>query len=578
MNTAKIRGVLVVMLLALGFAFSASMVFATENPLDKLAALKEKYRGDQQAQETIGRYQKKLEEVDRDLRFKATNALDKGNYDKYHQLQAERRGSLKKIYDEMLQELQKLETAKVPPSVPVAKPREEAKPPPPYRLEESEVQRVIDKWRKVVEQYYDMQRLYFMQLDDEKREKIFKILNKMEKDDFDLIERVNEHILKEGNKDIVKYIECTSMLKKINNEIDTAKEKLSNKKLIIRDRFMIFEDMLEEIDWILYDYLPAALPSVLKIPTFEKPKAETREKEGKKEIGKKAIGIKEGYPEKREEKKEAKPLGMREPGKPAVTPTAPAALAAATPPWLRGGYVALNLGVGLTSSASFSPSFAANYSDRDLRVNSAGSMSFPGNVNPSVVAGVRIGRYGCCFSDAPIWNYFGWSLDLSYQRYSLSQQSGTFQRTSWVNGDLFSQGTGTAAFQGDGSLFTLAFLVNARYGFLPTPENPFGTLQPFVGVGPALLVNRLDPKITLPRFNGVPVNGGLDFNGETSVNLGLAVEAGVRYYPLQHVFLDLSYRYLHGWPDFTFTSSTASMRFNNPLNNYAIRFGVGYAF
>ena len=267
-------------------------------------------------------------------------------------------------------------------------------------------------------------------------------------------------------------------------------------------------------------------------------------------------------------------------------PTTSAALASATPRWLQGAYISANLGVAFTSASSITTSFGENFTAARERgdavdyfaVKSAGSMAFPGSVNPSVVGGIKIGRFGCCFSDAPIWNYFGWSMDVSYQRYSLSQQSGTFQRTTWVNGDLFSQGAGTAALQGDGSLFTLAFLVNARYGFLPTPENPFGTLQPYGGVGPALVVNRFDPKIMLTSFNGNRVNGGLDFNGETSVNVGLAAEGGVRYFPIQHVFLDLSYRYLRSRPDFSFTSNTAGMKLDNTINNSSVRFGVGYAF
>jgi opacity protein-like surface antigen len=270
------------------------------------------------------------------------------------------------------------------------------------------------------------------------------------------------------------------------------------------------------------------------------------------------------------------------PGAPAV----PAQYAATAPRWLKGAYVAANLGVGFTSAASFTPSFGENFNvtrEQDdvvqhLGVTSAGNMSFPGNVNPSLIGGVKIGRYGCCFSDNPIWDYFGWCFDISYQRYSLSQQSGTFQRTTWVNGDLFSQGAGTGALQGDGSIFTLAFLVNARYGFLPTTEIPFGALQPYVGVGPALVVNRFDPKIMFTGFNGAPVTGALDFNGETSVNAGLAVEAGMRYYPFQHVFLDLSYRYLYTRPDFSFTSNTAGMKLGTTINNSAVRFGVGYAF
>ena len=287
---------------------------------------------------------------------------------------------------------------------------------------------------------------------------------------------------------------------------------------------------------------------------------------------------------KKAEEKQAKDQSYYLP--PPGTSATPASFAASTPRWLRGGYVMASLGVAVTSASSITTSFGENFTAARERgdavdyfaVKSAGSMAFPGSVNPSVVGGIKIGRFGCCFSDAPIWNYFGWSMDMSYQRYSLSQQSGTFQRTAWVNGDLFSQGAGTAALQGDGSLFTLAFLVNARYGFLPTPENPFGTLQPYIGVGPALVINRFDPKIMLTSFNGNQVNGGLDFNGETSVNVGLAAEGGVRYFPIQHIFLDLSYRYLRSRPDLSFTSNTAGMKLDNTINNSSVRFGVGYAF
>ena len=263
-------------------------------------------------------------------------------------------------------------------------------------------------------------------------------------------------------------------------------------------------------------------------------------------------------------------------------PAAPAEFAATTARLLKGGYVELNLGVGFTSAASFNPSFGEHFvfdngRTRD-QVDSAGKMSFPGNVTPAVVGGIKIGHYGCPFSSHPLLDYFGWNLDLSYQRYSLSTQAGTFQRTIWLNGNVFSQGMGTATLRGDGSLFTLAFMVNARYGFLPSPENPFGTLQPFVGVGPALVVNRFEPNISFTSFNGRQVEGGFDLGAQTSVNVGLAAEAGVRYFATQHVFLDLSYRYLYSQPDFTFTTNSAMMKFNNCINNSSVRFGVGYAF
>jgi opacity protein-like surface antigen len=158
------------------------------------------------------------------------------------------------------------------------------------------------------------------------------------------------------------------------------------------------------------------------------------------------------------------------------------------------------------------------------------------------------------------------------------KQSGAYQQTLRVNGDPVASDFGTADFWGNGGLFNMAFLFTARYGFLPTPEQPFGRLQPMVGVGPVLMVNWFNPKIRLTSRNGFPVDDTIDFDGKTSVNVGLAAEAVLRYYPLQNVFVDLGYRFTYGQPSFCFERRNFRMTFDNALYTHRLALGVGLSF
>lgn len=76
-------------------------------------------------------------------------------------------------------------------------------------------------------------------------------------------------------------------------------------------------------------------------------------------------------------------------------------------------------------------------------------------------------------------------------------------------------------------VWTMALHFLARYGFLATPEIPFGRLQPYVGLGPGLVM--------------------LYAEADSAKNFSLEVEAGVRYMFSKHIGLFVAYKLSQQW-------------------------------
>ncbi len=184
-------------------------------------------------------------------------------------------------------------------------------------------------------------------------------------------------------------------------------------------------------------------------------------------------------------------------------------------------------------------------------------------IQPSVIGGATIGydfvNSGFGAYAWPDWmKYFSFAMDLTYNRLTASQNSGIFQAlatSSKVNG------------------YEIAwtFLFMAHYGFMPDSEVPGGRINPYIGVGPAIVWTGIDAKVrtvsTDPKFSG-------DF-GNSAMNVALVVEPGIRWMCFKNVSVDTAVRWRYSAPSWGGNIVSVSA---NPLHQLAFLLRANYHF
>jgi opacity protein-like surface antigen len=131
-------------------------------------------------------------------------------------------------------------------------------------------------------------------------------------------------------------------------------------------------------------------------------------------------------------------------------------------------------------------------------------------VDPSFMVGGKFGywfsREGALKANYPnFMKYIGLELDISYNALNWGRQDVVISPVNYA-----------MKIENSGFMVTAALLVMGRYGFLPDKEVPFGRLQPYLGIGPAIVVTK--------TF----LNIGHDYVS-SDADLGFMVETGLRY-------------------------------------------------
>ncbi|MHB8068646.1 MAG: hypothetical protein ACYDIC_12195 [Desulfobaccales bacterium] len=214
----------------------------------------------------------------------------------------------------------------------------------------------------------------------------------------------------------------------------------------------------------------------------------------------------------------------------------------------------------------------------------------PGRLDPAVIGGLKIGTWfvkeGFLGFNYPGWmKYLGFYLDFSYHRLDFRHQSGKTVSFDYLVGG---SNPTTNNFSSEGTAATLAFMFAGRYGFLPDSEVPFGRLQPYVAVGPAILFASQQPKLSSTAiFNPPPVFLNpytIKPGSDSTATIALAVDAGIRWMCLKNVSLDLSFKYRFAKPGFSYEytdpldQTRQSFSLNPTYHLFSGQLGAAYHF
>jgi hypothetical protein len=216
--------------------------------------------------------------------------------------------------------------------------------------------------------------------------------------------------------------------------------------------------------------------------------------------------------------------------------------------------------VGAELGGNFQPS-------NDVAISAPGLSRTTGSeIRPSVIGGAIIGydfvNAGFGAYAWPDWmKYFSFATDFTYNRLSVTDGGPGVGR--YISGSSRINGWEAA----------WTFLFMGHYGFLPDSEVPTGRIVPYLGIGPAIVwtgVQGTLPFLTLPNQRVRSAN-----IGDTTMNVALVVEPGIRWMCMKNVSIDTSMRWRYSQPSWSDEIVTVKV---NPLSQFAFLVRANYHF
>ena len=158
----------------------------------------------------------------------------------------------------------------------------------------------------------------------------------------------------------------------------------------------------------------------------------------------------------------------------------------------------------------------------------------------------------------PLWmQYFYVAMDVSYNVMDASSQ----RRAVYAN-----NGAVLTNFPDvNGSQTTLSFLLMGKLPLSASKEYLYGRIVPFVGIGPGIMFTYID---------------GNNFNvgSQTSTNVALVTEAGVRVMVTPVFSVDSVFRYRYANPGFDFNIPGGNAKASFDSNNFSTFVRLSYHF
>ena len=187
-------------------------------------------------------------------------------------------------------------------------------------------------------------------------------------------------------------------------------------------------------------------------------------------------------------------------------------------------------------------------------------------IRPSAIGGATIGydfiNAGFGAYAWPSWmQYFSFATDITYNRLTIQDRGPGI-------GQYFSDDSRLNGWQ-----VAWTFLFMAHYGFLKDSEVPTGRINPYIGVGPAIMWTGIEGTTRYDRLVGE--RHASSNYGDTALNVALVVEPGIRWMCFKNVSVDTAFRYRYSVPSWQANTFTIKA---NPLNQFAVLFRANYHF